>query len=382
MNALKKKGGIMANLSEILLREEDKKILVTISEDKPDINSLIINKWQNIIDTLADFLHVPTSLIMKIEKNEIKVFLTGNKKENPYRKGAGDSLGHGLYCETVIGRNKLLIIPDALKLEKWKDNPDVKLNMISYLGYPLKWPDGQFFGTLCVLDNKENHYSDSYKNLMKLFKEVIELDLNRELEYYELQKKNLINERNLREIHHRIKNNFNMILSYIQLKADHINMEQNELILEIENRINAVSLIHDQLYKSKNFKGNTSEYIRKIASLVIKNLTDKNIVLHLDIEDIRNLQDLFHFGMILIELITNSIKYAFDGIKDPAISISLKRDNTMLSFIYRDNGVGIKESGTGGLGSILIESFLNHYNGKLNKYNDNGAVFDFSLIFV
>ena len=164
----------MKKLSEIYLREEDKKILVEISHEKPEIPDKIKQKWQHIIDTLANLLHVPSSLIMKIEENEIKVFLKGNIEGNPYKEGAGDILGHGLYCETVIGRNEPLLVPDALNSNKWKDNPDVKLNMISYLGYPIAWSDGQFFGTICVLDNKKNNYNDIQKKVVKIFKDMIE----------------------------------------------------------------------------------------------------------------------------------------------------------------------------------------------------------------
>jgi len=56
---------------------------------------------------------------------------------NPYQQDASDSLGHGLYCKTVIGKNAELRVNNALKYEEWKENPDVKLNMISYYGLPI-----------------------------------------------------------------------------------------------------------------------------------------------------------------------------------------------------------------------------------------------------
>jgi GAF domain-containing protein len=64
-----------------------------------------------------------------------------------------------------------------LKYEEWKENPDVKLNMISYFGLPITWPDQNFFGIICVLDNKENAYNDTFKQLISEFKTSIEKDL-------------------------------------------------------------------------------------------------------------------------------------------------------------------------------------------------------------
>src|SRR5260370_2221883 len=70
-----------------------------------------------------------------------------------------------------------LLVPDALLEEEWKSNPDIKLGMISYLGFPIAWPDGHIFGTICVLDNKRNEYSERYRKLLLQFREVLQADL-------------------------------------------------------------------------------------------------------------------------------------------------------------------------------------------------------------
>ena len=70
-----------------------------------------------------------------------------------------------------------VLIPNALEDANWKNNPDVKLNMISYLGFPLLMPDKKPFGTLCVLDNKPNEYSKTIEKLMLKFRSLIESHL-------------------------------------------------------------------------------------------------------------------------------------------------------------------------------------------------------------
>jgi signal transduction histidine kinase len=70
----------------------------------------------------------------------------------------------------------LLHVPHALEDAAWAHNPDVKLNMISYLGVPLQWPDREVFGTICVLDSKKRHYQDKYVELLWEIKAAIERD--------------------------------------------------------------------------------------------------------------------------------------------------------------------------------------------------------------
>ena len=117
----------------------------------------------------------------------IEVLLASDSAGNPYEAGAAEHLwGSGLYCETVIKTNGKLRVPNALQDPQWTDNPDVKLGMIAYLGYPILYPDHRPFGTLCVLDTKTNAFSQTTEALMTRFKELLESHLallhwNREL---------------------------------------------------------------------------------------------------------------------------------------------------------------------------------------------------------
>ncbi len=86
-------------------------------------------------------------------------------------------IGSGLYCERVIETRDKLQVPDALADENWKHNPDIKLNMISYLGFPILLPDNTPFGTICVLDNKANEFSEMIEQLMLKFRSQIESHL-------------------------------------------------------------------------------------------------------------------------------------------------------------------------------------------------------------
>jgi transcriptional regulator with GAF, ATPase, and Fis domain len=142
------------------------------------ISSVVVEKWQNIINLLAEIAHVPAGLIMRIVNDSIEVFVASNNESNPYHPGESEYLWNsGLYCERVIKTRKKLLVKNALESDEWKNNPDVKLHMISYLGYPLLYPDGTPFGTICILDSKENTYSKTYENLMINFRDIIQAHL-------------------------------------------------------------------------------------------------------------------------------------------------------------------------------------------------------------
>src|SRR5437763_5315658 len=139
-----------------------------------EVPSEIIRKWQEIVDLLAEIMHVPSASIMQVDPPQIKVFVSSASKGNPCRPGAPDT---GPYCATLMRTGQPLLVSDALENDAWKVNPHVKAGMISYLGVPISWPDGQIFGTICVRDNKKNEYSEAYLKLLLHFRDVLQADL-------------------------------------------------------------------------------------------------------------------------------------------------------------------------------------------------------------
>lgn len=149
------------------MKEENKKIPEDLREN-----------WQDIVDSIAKILNLPAGLIMKLNNEKIEVFVSSQTENNPYHPGDSEVFSNsGLYCEHVIKTNDKLLIPNALKDEKWKTNPDIKLNMISYFGLPILYPDQSPFGTICVLDNKENAYSSVAEKLLLQLKKLIEANI-------------------------------------------------------------------------------------------------------------------------------------------------------------------------------------------------------------
>jgi signal transduction histidine kinase len=149
-----------------------------MSTEVIQVPSEIVEKWQDIVNIIAEIVHVPSALVMKVESPNIKVFVSSESSGNPYERDELAPLNTGLYCETVMKTRQSLLVPDALRDEEWKSNPDIKLGMISYLGFPVTWPDGQIFGTICVLDRKGNSYSELYRKFVLQCRDVLEADLS------------------------------------------------------------------------------------------------------------------------------------------------------------------------------------------------------------
>lgn len=155
------------------------------------IPSEMLSGWQTIVNLLADIVEVPSALVMRIHDQHIEVFSSSSNTTNPYKTGDSESLGQGLYCETVINEQRELLVPNALSDPEWRDNPDVALGMIAYCGIPINWPDNSPFGTICVLDTQENHFNDLYRQLLASFRDSIESQLTT---IYQKEKLQVLNE--------------------------------------------------------------------------------------------------------------------------------------------------------------------------------------------
>jgi nitrogen-specific signal transduction histidine kinase len=243
--------------SKVKVYSKEDYVKVAIASDKKaQISDLVIKKWQDIINILALTLDVPSSLIMRLEEDHICVFLASKTKGNPYERGEKAQLLSGLYCETVVGTNSSLLIPNALNDPLWKENPDVKLNMISYLGFPIIYPDGEVFGTICALDNKENHYNDNYIKLMELLKDSIQKDL--EVAFEKEKLKNELEHRKIVEnrlrksesIYKELFNNMRSAVAIYKVK----NEGQDFLLVDLNKSAESIEKINKHEIIGKSIK--------------------------------------------------------------------------------------------------------------------------------
>jgi len=139
-----------------------------------------VQKWQQIVDLLADIVHVPSAVVCKLDPphySQYRILSSSNSEKNPFPVDDTFAMNIGTFCETVIKSRQPLLVKNALEDDQWKRAPEIKVGMISYLGFPVVWPDGRMFGTICVLDDKANPYSDVYQQLLLHCRDVLQADL-------------------------------------------------------------------------------------------------------------------------------------------------------------------------------------------------------------
>lgn len=203
------------------------------------------------------------------------------------------------------------------------------------------------------------------------------LDKNQELQRYLSEKEWLI-----KEIHHRVKNNFHVVSSLLEIQSSYLkNHAALSAIKESQHRIHSMSIIHQKLYQSENLSTiNMPEYIYELVEYLRESYSIRgNIAFSLQIENIElNHACAITLGLILNEAITNSIKYAFAKTEERKISISFKYisdSQTMLSI--SDNGSGLPSdfdhTGRKTMGMELLQGLTDDLGGSLSIETNNGT---------
>lgn len=144
---------------------------------KPAIPEVTLSKWQRVVDLISEMAGVPAALIMKTDPPRHAVFVTSLHPENPYQTGQTFELNEKLYCFGVFRKDGELCVEDAHDDPAWDDNQDLDDDMSFYVGLPLKWPDGEIFGTICMLDRRRNAQALAFRSGLRAFCGVVENDL-------------------------------------------------------------------------------------------------------------------------------------------------------------------------------------------------------------
>ncbi len=189
----------------------------------------------------------------------------------------------------------------------------------------------------------------------------------------------------LREIHHRVKNNMQIISSLLLLQSENIiDQKYLDIFNDSNNRILSMSLIHEKLYQSENLAQiNIQEYINDLVSNLMSSYGGKgNAELELNVDNIPlNINYAVPCGLILNELITNSIKYAFPKDRHGKIKIVFqKMDGNLIHFSVSDDGIGIPRNmdirNTKSLGMHLITMLAeNQLHGEIILNRERGTEF-------
>jgi two-component sensor histidine kinase len=192
----------------------------------------------------------------------------------------------------------------------------------------------------------------------------------------------------LKEIHHRVKNNLQVISSLLSMQARKAtDPKVKETLTESQNRVRSIALVHEKLYQSRNLdRIEYGDYLSKVVTHLFEsfNVNPAQIKWRVNAKDVDvSIDQAVPCSLILNEMITNSIKYAFPEGRRGEISISFALEGDRYILDYRDNGVGVPAGSvlerSGSLGMQLIQGLTRQLDGTVTIDTTNGV--HYTIIF-
>ena len=218
---------------------------------------------------------------------------------------------------------------------------------------------------------------DEDQRLLVLMQDVTERRVAEERIRLSLKEKEVL----LKEVHHRVKNNLQIISSLLNLQSKYIKDDQAlEMFKESRNRIRSMTLIHEKLYRSKDLANlDVAEYIQNLSSNLFRSYSAGRVNLKTQVDDILlGIDTAIPCGLIINELVSNSLKHAFPD-KQGEILVNLHRDDGKFTLTVSDNGVGFPEHvdfrNTDSLGLQLVCTLTDQLDGAIELNRTGGTEF-------
>ena len=233
------------------------------------------------------------------------------------------------------------------------------------------------------------HYENRYSKIDDNEVVIISRNVTDTVEYEEkliesVKEKEVL----LKEVHHRVKNNLQVINSILNLQSSYVKDEETlQIIIESQNRIRSMAYIHESLYQTKDFSSiSFDNYISNLIQNLVHSydVSTEKTKLTLNIEKVKlALDQAIPCGLILNELITNSLKYAYPAEKGGEIEISVREVDGKVHIMVKDFGIGLpkgfKIEESDSLGLSLVDTLIDQLDGELILKTEKGT--EFLIIF-
>jgi PAS domain S-box-containing protein len=188
----------------------------------------------------------------------------------------------------------------------------------------------------------------------------------------------------LQEVHHRVKNNLQVISSILNLQSSFVEDQKTlEILRESQERIKSMSFIHETLYRTSDFTSiEFTDYIDTLTRNLVQSymITSSGVKLETDFDEIYlSLDQAIPCGLIVNELVSNALKYAFVNVKHPKLTIRVKEIEGKIELLVRDNGVGLpadfKYQDSDSLGIQLVYTLSEQLDAELEVTSKGGTSF-------
>jgi len=385
-------------------------IIVTGSlSEEMAVDSIKRGAWDYILkeNLLRLTPAIENALKLKIEKDKNKLAEQALKESEIRYKELFDNISSGVAVYDVIDDGKDFIFKDFNKAAERLGN-DKRDDLIGKSIFEMR-PEVEKFGLIDVFrkvwktgkpayhpitfyqDEKIHSWYENFvyklqtKEIVAVFNDITERKQAEEQIKRDLKEKEIM----LKEIHHRVKNNLQIMSSLLSLQASKINDERISMILnESKSRIQSMSIVHEMMYQNQDFaRIDMKYYINKlIASLTL--LYYQNAEQIKIIDKCKNVQiDLnraIPCGMIINELVSNAIKHAFPDKRKGEIDIRLEEKSGKVHLSVRDDGIalppGFKSSEVDTLGMAIISDLTEQLDGILKVVQGDGFK-EFNVVF-
>jgi len=349
--------------------------------------------WSEYSDNLTSWFNLPKDLFLSHDKNNISFVFTGINLFHPEKvkyKTMLEGFDEDWMNNTTKTVTRTNLPPGnyTFIVKAYTDNESKA--SFAYFTFTIKsafWKTW-WFSILVLLVCGIGLYF-----IMKFRTHRIQI-LNQKLESLvelrtkEISKQKFEIETLYREVHHRVKNNLQVINSIINLQSSYITDEETLAVFkECQNRVYTMAILHEKLYSTNDLTANSIEpYVQKIVEyLAYMYKTDLDIDIDLKVEvNTIGLDTTIPIGLLINEIVSNSFKYAFDSrIKDRVITIHLKQvDAKNYTMIIGDNGKGFQKKDNGeniSFGLELINILVEQLNGTIKMKVGQGAMYEINF---
>ena len=259
-------------------------------------------------------------------------------------------------------------------------------NISSWLGVPLGVRD-EVLGMVAIDRHDVTPFTDDEKRLVSTMAGHVAVAVHNSQLFRALQESeerlleaNHQKEVLLRELHHRSKNNMQMISSLLSLGAAAVSVEEDGRVLdEVRMRIQSLAAVHEELYRSDNLDSvDLADYARRLIQMIVSSYGRAGVAVEVEAQEMAASIDVsVPFGLILSELVLNSYKHAFSDLSGGTIRVELRVEGEAAVLVVRDDGVGLtrekRESSQESLGMQLVASLVDQIGGSMELAEGPGT---------
>jgi two-component sensor histidine kinase len=350
--------------------------------------------FDDLVAMVAHIMDVPIALISLVdaERQWFKSHHGLDASETPREVS---------FCGHVVASGSELVVADSHKDPRFADNPLVTgpPHVRFYAGAPLLTADGFVLGTLCAIDHDPREVTPEQRGLLSILaRQVVgQLELRkRNLELLDQQKsadelqetlRASLREKDvlLHEVHHRVKNNLQLVASLINLQRATVeSADARNALEECQGRIHAIANVHEAIYSARDYaRVPIAQYARGLAASIFHatGAAQRRIELELDLGDFKlAVGKAIPCGLILNELISNAFKHAFPGDRTGCVRVQVEAlSEAELRLVVSDDGVGLPAgfslNSCTSVGMQVVAALVEQLDAKLELTSVEGTRF-------